>query len=397
MLAHSTENALDIRSNHNDHHPPEWQALLQCAAPYPDHHHLANLLQRVHWPLLLALAEDHGLVPLLAEQMQHLDSSLVSEDVRRRLRDTRRAHTVFTLQLTAELFRVLQHFAEAGLEILVTKGPVLSVRCYGDPGLRQYGDLDVVVRDRDILRATQVMLGLAYEPRIPLTAIHARKMPGEYSFRKPATHLLVEFHTERTFRYHPRPLQIENLFQRRACVTIDGRDVPALSLEDELILICIHGAKHFWERLMWIADVAALISSKHAMNWDRVVAAAREVGAERILRLGLRLASDVLGANLPVHLESGIRSDRAVSKLAAQITSRLVSGKPADIGIWERAAFRVRMRGGLLPGAAYLFRLLLSPTEEDWTPGREGNRPAFVDAISRPFRLARKHSRRSNN
>ena len=133
------------------------------------------------------------------------------------------------------------------------------------------------------------------------------------------------------------------------------------------------------------------------MNWDRVVAAAREVGAERILRLGLRLASDVLGANLPVHLEPGIRSDRAVSKLAAQITSRLSSSEPGDIGILQRAAFRVRMRGGLLPGAAYLFRLLLSPTEEDWTPGREGNRPAFMDAISRPFRLARKHSRRSNN
>ncbi len=388
---------MDIRSSHNDRHPPEWQALLQCAAPYPDSHHLANLLQRVHWPLFLALAEDHGLVPLLAEQMQHLDSSLVSEDVRRRLRDTRRAHTVFTLQLTAELFRVLQRFAEAGLEILVTKGPVLSVRCYGDPGLRQYGDLDVVVRDRDILRATQVMLGLAYEPRIPLTAIHARKMPGEYSFRKPGTHLLVEFHTERTFRYHPRPLQIENLFQRRAFVTIDGRDVPALSLEDELILICVHGAKHFWERLMWIADVAALISPRHAMDWDRVVAAASEVGAERILRLGLRLASDVLGPDLAVRLEPGIRSDRAVSNLAAQITSRLVSSEPSDLGILQRAAFRVRMRDGLLPGAAYLLRLLLSPTEEDWTPGREGNRPAFVDAISRPFRLARKHSRRSNN
>ena len=207
----------------------------------------------------------------------------------------------------------------------------------------------------------------------------------------------MEFHTERTFRYHPRPLPIENLFQRRACVTIDGRDVPALSLEDELVLICVHGAKHFWERLMWIADVAALISSRHPPDWDRVVAVAREVGAERILRLGLRLASDVLGANLPIHLEPGIRSDRAVSKLAAQITSRLASSEPSDIGILQRAAFRVRMRGGLLPGAAYLFRLLLSPTEEDWTPGEEGNRPALVDAISRPFRLARKHSRRSNN
>jgi hypothetical protein len=337
------------------------------------------------------------MVPLLAEQIQDLNSSLVPDDVRHRLREAQRAHTVFSLQLIAELFRVLQRFAEAGLEILVTKGPVLSVRCYGDPGMRQYGDLDVVVRDQDVLQATQVMLDLAYEPRIPLTAIDAKKMPGEYAFRKPATHLLVEFHTERTFRYHPRPLQIENLFQRRASVTIDNREVPALSLEDELVLICVHGAKHFWERLMWIADVAALISSRHAPDWDRVVAVAREVGAERILRLGLRLASDLLGAKLPAQLETSVQSDRAVSKLAAQITRNLTSPEPYAMGILQRAAFRVRMRGGPLSGAAYLFRLLLSPTEEDWKPGKEGDRPAFVDAISRPFRLARKHSRRSND
>jgi hypothetical protein len=148
---------------------------------------------------------------------------------------------------------------------------------------------------------------------------------------------------------------------------------------------------------MWIADVAALISSRHAPDWDRVVAVAREVGAERILRLGLHLASDLLGAKLPAHLETSVQSDRAVSKLAAQITRNLASPEPYAMGILQRAAFRVRMRGGPLSGAAYLFRLLLSPTEEDWIPGKEGNRPAFLDAISRPFRLARKHSRRSNN
>jgi hypothetical protein len=280
---------------------------------------------------------------------------------------------------------------------LVTKGPALSVRCYGDPGLRQYGDLDLVVREADIRRATQAMLELGYEPRIPLAAIDAKKMPGEYAFRKSGTHLLVEFHTERTFRYHPRPLQIENLFQRRASVTIDNREVPALSLEDELVLICVHGAKHFWERLMWIADVAALISSRHAPDWDRVVAVAREVGAERILRLGLRLASDLLGAKLPAQLETSVQTDRAVAKLAAQITSRLASREAHAIGILQRAAFRIRMCSGFLAGAAYLLRLSLSPTEEDWTAGKEGNHPAFVEALSRPLRLARKHSRRSSD
>jgi Uncharacterised nucleotidyltransferase len=219
-------------------------------------------------------------------------------------------------------------------------------------------------------------------------------MPGEYAFRKPGTDVLVEFHTEQTFRYHPRRLQIEKLFQRRALITIDARNVPVLSLEDELVLICVHGAKHFWERLMWIADVAALIS-RQPPDWDRAMDVAREAGAERILRLGLRLASDVLGAELPVLVNADVTSDRTVEKLAEQIKSRLSSSEAHTVGLLQRAIFRIRMRSGLLQGAAYLLRLSLSPTEEDWASGKEASRPALLDAISRPLRLAKKHGRRS--
>ena len=147
---------------------------------------------------------------------------------------------------------------------------------------------------------------------------------------------------------------------------------------------------------MWIADAAALIS-RQAPDWDRAMAAARDVGLERILRPGLRLASDVLGAELPPRLKASVLSDSVVLRLAAQIKSRLASREHREIGILQRAAFRMRMRGGLLAGAAYLLRLSLSPTKEDWPPGKEGNRPAVLDAIGRPLRLARKHGRRSKD
>jgi Uncharacterised nucleotidyltransferase len=378
--------------------PPEWLALLECAAPRPNLDRLAGFVQDpFSWPLFLQDVEEHGVVLLVVEHLKNSNPAFVPSEVRYTLRELQRAQTVFALQLTAELFRVLERFAKASIEVLVTKGPALSMRCYGDPGMRQYGDLDLIVRETDIRRATQAMLDLAYEPRVPLAAIDAKKMPGEYAFRKSGTDILVEFHTERTFRYHPRRLPIEKLFKRRAFVMIDGRDVPALSLEDELVLICVHGAKHFWERLMWIADVAALISGKQSPDWERVITVAREVGAERILRLGLRLASDVLGAELPAQLEASVRSDRAVTRLATQVQTRLASHESREIGILQRAAFRVRMRGGLFAGVAYLLRLSLSPTEEDWTPGKEGNRPVFLDAISRPLRLAKKHARRSSS
>jgi Uncharacterised nucleotidyltransferase len=375
--------------------PSEWPALLQCAAPHPNLDRLASLIQdSLNWPLLLQHAQQHCVVPLLEERVSDLNPAWVPPEVRDRLRELRRAQTLMTLSLTAELLRLLDDFTKVGIAALVTKGPALAVRCYADPGMRQYADLDLVVRDADMRRATEAMLDLGYQPRIPLTAIDAKKMPGEYAFRKSGTDVLVEFHTEQTFRYHPRRVQIERLFNRRSFVMIDGRSVPALSLEDELVLICIHGAKHFWERLMWIADVAAFIS-RQPVDWDRAVAVATEVGAARILHLGLRLTSDVLGAGLPEQVNAAVRSDRVVTKLSAQVKSRLASPELQKIGIVQRAVFRVKMPGGLFQGLAYLLRLSLSPTEEDWAAGKEGTRPALLEVISRPFRLAKKHSRHS--
>jgi len=156
---------------------------------------------------------------LLAEQLKNLNPPPRTE-IREGVREWQRRQTVHTLSLTAEMFRLLEHFASLGIEVLVTKGPVLSVRCYGDPGMRQYGDIDLIVRDKDIQRSTEAMIALGYTPKVPVTAIQAKKSPGEYVFRKPNAHVLIEFHTERTFRYHPRPLQIENLFQRRVFVTL---------------------------------------------------------------------------------------------------------------------------------------------------------------------------------
>ena len=370
-----------------------WALLMECARPNLDHRHLNEMLRAgVDWPLFLELGEEHGMLGLAVNRFCDFDAAMMPPEIAQKLREWHRAQMLFTLRLTAEMFRLLECFLAAGIEMLVTKGPVLSVRCYGDPGARHYADLDLIVRDKDILRSTELMTGMGFKPNIPTGAIKAAKAPGEYAFRQRETNLLVEFHTERTFRYHPRPLPLEKLFGRQALVSIDNRKVPALSAEDELVLICIHGAKHFWERLMWVADVAALVS-RQKLDWDKATAAAREVGAERMLHVGLKLAADLAGAQLPQKIANAVRSDDGAARLSEQIAKRLPEAGSAPPGILQRAAFRIAMRGGIVSGAGYLLRLALSPTEEDWAAGAEEKRSSIFDALRRPFRLARKYSR----
>ena len=371
----------------------EWLVLLECASPAPDLLRLAALIQSSDWSRLLMLAEEHGVVAHLATCLHRLHGNLVPPDIKQTLVERERAQIFFTLRLSAELFRLLDRFALEGIGALVVKGPVLAVQAYGDPAMRSYGDLDLLVRQRDIRRATQLMIAAGYEPRVPISAIDAGKIPGQYLFSRPDSQSLIELHNDYTLRYFPRRLPIERFFERQIRVRLDAHEAPALSLEDELVLICIHGAKHFWERLMWIADVAALVSRQTNIDWERVADSAKEVEAQRMLHIGLRLAADLLKAQLPDKVLAILRADAVSAQLAQRTLKWLPAAGFAPPSLLERAAFRMRMRGGLISGPAYLLRLSLSPTEEDWNDTGQVKRRWLADAVRRPFRLARKYGR----
>jgi hypothetical protein len=335
----------------------EWSALLECASPAQDRERLARLFGRVDWTRLLVLAEDHGVAGHLAASLRGLEEDLVPPEIRQALADWQRARNFFTLRLMAELFRVLERFNSEGIGALVVKGPVLAMQAYGDPAMRSYGDLDLLVRQQDIRRATELLSAAGFAPAIPLTAIEAGKIPGQYFFSTPDSQLIIELHNDRTLRYFPRRLPLEDFFARQVRVRLDGQEAPALSVEDELVLICIHGAKHFWERLMWVADVAALVSRQTAIDWQGVAASAKAVGAQRMLHTGLRLSCDLLRAQLPDKVYALVQADLAAARLAEQVCKWLPAAGSAPLGLFERAAFRWRMRGGLISAPAYLFRL----------------------------------------
>ncbi len=371
----------------------EWSALLECASPAHNRQRLAGLLQSVDWARLFVLAEEHGVVGHLAAGVRGFEENLVPPEIRQALVDRQRAQIFFSLRLTAELFCILDRFTSAGIGALVVKGPALAVQAYGDPAMRSYGDLDLLVRQRDIRRATELMSAAGFTPAVPLSAIDAGKIPGQYLFSKPDSRLIVELHNDCTLRYFPRRLPLEKFFARQIRVRLDAHEAPALAVEDELVLICIHGAKHLWERLMWIADVAALVSRQAGIDWERVADSAQAVGAERMLHTGLRLASDLLRTKLPENVQALVQADVVAARLAEQTCKWLPASGYAPPGLFERALFRMRMRGGLIAAPAYLLRLSLSPTEEDWVGGAQEKGHWFLEAARRPFRLARKHSR----
>ena len=112
-----------------------------------------------------------------------------------------------------------------------------------------------------------------------------------------------------------------------------------------------------------------------------------------MLRVGLQLAETLLKLRLPDDVLAGIKRDRVTTNLTGQILNWLPAAGCAPPVLFKRAAFRLRMHGGLVSAPGYLMRLLLSPTEEDWGAGAGKSQRAFRDVLRRPFRLARKYGR----
>ena len=352
---------------------------------------ISSLTANLDWNLALELAEEHSVQGVVSERLKETGHAGMPADAWEKLLVSMRTQHLFTLSMTAELFRILDAFGQTGIETILVKGPVVSFLAYGDPAVRCYVDLDLLVRDRVILPASGIMTKLGFEADVPEAAILSGKIPGEYLFRRAGARQIVELHTEKTFRYYPRPMRLEDLFARRRRVPLEGREIPALCLEDELVLNCIHGAKHFWERLMWPADIAAIVARHPEIAWERVMQAARDVGAERMVHVGLLLAESLLGVPVPEEMTANTNADSAARELVRQVEGWLPTAGYKPPPLRRRAIFRQQMGGGGMRGAAYLVRLSLSPTEEDWAEGNAERGSRVWEAIKRPFRLMRKY------
>ena len=347
------------------------------------------MMADLDWDLVLELAEGHRVLGVLAERLNETGFAEVPPDARQKLQSQMRAQHLFSLSMTAELFRILDRFEKAGIGALLVKGPLVSLLAYGHPAIRSYVDIDLLVRDEVILRASQIMTSLGFEADVPETAIRAGKIPGEYLFSRSGTRQIIELHTEKTFRYYPRPMRVEDLFTRRRLVLLDGKQIPALRLEDEFVLNCIHGAKHFWERLMWPADVAAIAVRHPELDWQRTQNAAAEVGAERMVRVALLLCECLLGVPVPAEMAGAVETDKGAKELVRQIENWAPLAGSVSPPLLQRAMFRWRMGGGGYQGTAYLLRLSLSTTEDDWSEGQKGSR--ILEMLRRPVRLMRKY------
>jgi hypothetical protein len=155
---------------------PEVELLLCCARTRMDAERGARttaLLQKpLDWEYLIRLAKRHALVSLLYWQIKALNSESIPASYLDQLRESFQQNTARNLFLTAELCKILRLFAEHSIAAIPYKGPTLAVEAYKDAALRMYGDLDILLHQQDIPKATELLLGREYQSPFKISSAH---------------------------------------------------------------------------------------------------------------------------------------------------------------------------------------------------------------------------------
>jgi hypothetical protein len=382
----------------------EQQLLLTCARTDLNAAHrdrLANLLREpLNWPVLIDLAAAHGVLPLLYQALSRHSAARVPPAAMTQLLAHYQMNTGHNVVMTKELLRLLALLEQHCIPALPFKGPALASLAYGDLALRQFTDLDIVVRPQDLGRAKQLLETEGYRLAVPLNSdqqtvyVRARNQ-HHMQFNRLDGKILVELHWQIAPGHFFKAGADTGWWARQSPGVLAGSATRQFDQADLLLLQAIHGGKHCWERLGFVVDLAQLIRATPARNWPLLLARAGQLRCRRLLLVGVLVCHTLLETPLPPPLAAELHRQPDLILLAERLAVQLFSptnpraGTPARLRVQWHLIDRRRDR------LAYGLALLTAPTVIEWQQFPLPGRLNMVYRLLRPARLARKYLART--
>lgn len=331
--------------------PLDLELILQCAHKQvsPERaERIRELAENIKdWDSLIRTAYQHGVMPLVYTNLNAFCPQFIPKAIQPECRKIFHGNAQHSILLTAELLKLLNILATQNIPAVPYKGPVLAAAAYGDVSLRQYGDLDIIVQQQDVLKVKQLLLDLGYQPKVTMTADQEvaylqSKQEHCYVFVHPTTKTMVELHWRITPRY-TSAIETRHFWNKRQPFAIAGQTIYNLSLPDWLPILCVHGSRHQWERLAWLCDIAEILQLHPVIQWDELIQQSSELGYRRMFFLGILLAHQLLEAPVSEAMLRTIEADTGVRRLALEVEQQILRNSKADERFLGRTLYHIRV------------------------------------------------------
>ncbi|WP_422298265.1 nucleotidyltransferase domain-containing protein [Candidatus Binatus sp.] len=374
--------------------PTEAALVLCCAttAATPERSAMASdLAARVrNWDSFIDIAKRHGVLPLVHRYLNLECPAAVPADAMAKLRTQWQLIILYNRHLAAELVRLTSLLDAAGVPAVSFKGPVLAATAYGSIELRQFVDLDILVRQTDLPRVAEILTAEGY------LSPHTRReglatgyfQECEDAFFAARGMGAVDVHwkvTPRAFRFAPDE---ESFWRRAHVIELEFGTLTAIAPEDLLLYICVHAAKHGWVTLGSICDVAQILRARPTIKLKAMLEEATTLGSRRMFLTGILLAHNLVGAPVQTDVVAIARRDRAIESLARHVAIQLFSGAGPGHTRFDPWAVPLRSIESIRGRMRYVVRRMLAPTMGDYELVQLPASLFPLYWVIRPFRMA---------
>jgi hypothetical protein len=250
----------------------------------------------------------------------------VPRSVQSELESFNRTNVQNNLLFTAELLRLVAAFQQNGIRLATFKGPILAESVYGDLSLREFYDLGLLVDQANVSRAEDILISYGYQADFPDRDFRATFLSYQYqyAFRNRQSGISVDLHWQLYSKGVAFPIRSEDVWSKLTQITIAGRAVPTLALDDLALFLAAHGTKERWRNLLWVRDFAALLHKHQDIDWLAILDRGQTSQSSRPLLLATFLATELLGAEAPLKLIDDARRNLAVRALAKDAEHRML-------------------------------------------------------------------------
>jgi len=236
---------------------------------------------------------------------------------------TRRAQRIArrNMGLATETVRLQRAFDAAGIAAVALKGVAVGQLAYGSFAAKHTKDIDFLVPPERAEEAMQLLKRENYRLKYPAADLSTSQRRAiirynrQFGFVHRSDRLLVEPH----WYAAANPLLLQGIDAYSATQNVvlsEGNSVRTLATEDLFAYLCVHGARHAWSRLKWLADLNALIRTNGA-DPERLYRHAHSRGAGICAGLALLLCHRLFDLSLPTDLISEFQGQKRLRTLAA--------------------------------------------------------------------------------
>jgi|GEM_PF-579003 len=349
---------------------------------------------------LLALANAHGILPLVYKTLKRLSEDNPNHSSLEQLLTELKAHYLSIAQrnmlMSAELLRIITLLKENNIEALAFKGPVLAQMAYGDITLRQYGDLDILIRPDDLYKGVEILEQNGYTSAYPLNKQQFKSysdIAHDYALINQKNDILVELHWRLLSDEFMVDIDTIDFFKDTTPLMIHAKVLNTLQLEELIIYLCIHGAKHQWERLEWLVDIAYLTHTQ-SINWKRLSNLTYQIHSEKMVMSAFSLCRNFLKTDFPHQIEV-ILQEPAIQNVSKKLEIHFVKHFSDSLNTSVQTKTIALIQFQLLHGIKNKFLFLTSlvkPTQLDYLSYPLPSSLTFLYYFIRPFNIMKRWS-----